>query len=243
MNARNYLYQIVAPTIADYAQNVRSVRHAFLACVATFHTIDYFAKGREKNSLRTHMRKECTSFRLIDRIAHAFKHTESSDNLKVQDVVERPPAFWGTATWNLSRWGDAFGGVTLAKKPDIDLLDELNVVLTYLRSRLPPVEDEWIKAIQLWATNDPRINSVYIFGSRATGQHHHNSDLDLAVQLTGNNVAERDTYTICKAEEWRTKLSSLLPVKVDLQWINSETDTIVWPAVSKHGIKIYPLGF
>jgi hypothetical protein len=36
-----YLKDIVEPTIKDFKDNPASVRHAFLACVATFHAIDY----------------------------------------------------------------------------------------------------------------------------------------------------------------------------------------------------------
>jgi hypothetical protein len=38
-----YLEEIVEPTIADFEQNARSVRHAFLACVTVFHAVDYLA--------------------------------------------------------------------------------------------------------------------------------------------------------------------------------------------------------
>jgi hypothetical protein len=38
-----YLKDIVEPTIKDFEKNPSSVRHAFLACVATFHAVDYLA--------------------------------------------------------------------------------------------------------------------------------------------------------------------------------------------------------
>ncbi len=40
-----YLKTVVDPTIDDFKKNPASVRHAFLACVATFHAIDYLAYG------------------------------------------------------------------------------------------------------------------------------------------------------------------------------------------------------
>jgi hypothetical protein len=43
-NAKRYLDDIVEPTITDFENNPTSVRHAFLACVATFHTVDYIGR-------------------------------------------------------------------------------------------------------------------------------------------------------------------------------------------------------
>ncbi len=41
MDIDRYFEQIVDPTIKDFEANPTSVRHAFLAAVAVFHTIDY----------------------------------------------------------------------------------------------------------------------------------------------------------------------------------------------------------
>jgi hypothetical protein len=38
-----YLDEIAEPTVAEFEKNPTSVRHAFLACVALFHTVDYLA--------------------------------------------------------------------------------------------------------------------------------------------------------------------------------------------------------
>jgi hypothetical protein len=37
---RRYLEEIVEPTVKDFAEHPASVRHAFLACVATYHAVD-----------------------------------------------------------------------------------------------------------------------------------------------------------------------------------------------------------
>lgn len=133
MDAQRYLDDIVVPTITEYAADLTSVRRGFLACVATFHIVDRLATGKAKDALRKRFQKECPAFRQVDRLAHAFKHTSAAGNLKTGDVVKRPPAAWGVAVWGRSRWGDAFGGVTLADDPDFDLLAELNTALAYLK--------------------------------------------------------------------------------------------------------------
>jgi predicted nucleotidyltransferase len=203
--------------------------------------LDYLATGKDKDLLRTQMQKECSSFKIIDRIAHALKHKASAGNMKVEDVVERPPANWGEAVWGISRWGDGVGGVTLNSNPEIDLLNELNATLSHLGNQLPALEDSWIKSIQLFASKDARIAKVFVFGSRAKGTHRYDSDLDIAVQLTGTDPSERDTYAICKSEKWRKELGAVLPIKLDLQWANPETDKTVWPAVLNHGVQIFPI--
>jgi hypothetical protein len=38
-----YLGEVVEPTINELKANRASVRHAFLACVVTFHAVDYLA--------------------------------------------------------------------------------------------------------------------------------------------------------------------------------------------------------
>src|SRR3954468_4524356 len=77
MDAQAYLECIVVPTLNDYAENVTSLRHAFLACVVSYHALDYMAPPKKRKNLRTSWGNECPSFAVIDRIAHAFKHREA----------------------------------------------------------------------------------------------------------------------------------------------------------------------
>jgi hypothetical protein len=50
---KSYLDAIAEPTIKDFENNPTSVRHAFLACVAVFHGIDYLAYPRRQSSYFT----------------------------------------------------------------------------------------------------------------------------------------------------------------------------------------------
>jgi hypothetical protein len=125
MDANRYMTEIVEPTISDFEANPTSVRHAFLACVVTFHSIDYLTYPKKSGSRRKSFRKNSPEFATVDRIAHAFKHVHGGDDreahfqpLKAADVIERPPASWGKAVSGLTRWGDAIGGVTI-KNPRI----------------------------------------------------------------------------------------------------------------------------
>jgi hypothetical protein len=132
-----YLDDIVEPTITDFESHPTSVRHAFLACAATFHAIDYLAYPRKSRGLRQKFRKESADFAIVDDVAHAFKHVVAGDrrkpSLKAQQVISRPPARLGVLVLGLSRLGDAHGGVTLANDVRVDLLGALKRAVTYLR--------------------------------------------------------------------------------------------------------------
>ncbi len=138
-----YLDEIVEPTIKDFEEYPTSVRHAFLACVATFHSVDYLAydgrrrtprKGRAGN-LRKTFEKESVDFNRVDKIAHAFKHVVShgKEKIRATEVISRPPGRAGVARAGLSRVGDPYGGVTLANDVSVDLLGVLKRAVNFLR--------------------------------------------------------------------------------------------------------------
>lgn len=64
MEVSRYVSEMVEPTIADFEYNPTSVRHAFLACVPAFHTIDYLEKPK---LLRQKFRPASADFAEVDR--------------------------------------------------------------------------------------------------------------------------------------------------------------------------------
>ena len=76
-----YLEVIVDPTWDDFHTNRNSVRHAFLACVAIYHSVDRLAEASDKKAghYRKVWAKESIEFKLVDIIAHHFKHVLSDD--------------------------------------------------------------------------------------------------------------------------------------------------------------------
>ena len=135
-----YLNEFVDPTIKDFQENPTSVRHAFLACVVTFHAIDYLTPpGRKPRDLRQKFNRQSSDFATVDDVAHAFKHVLAGDRanprLRASEVIARPPAFFGQAIWDLSHWGDTRGGVTLDRDRQVDLLDALKRAVDFLREK------------------------------------------------------------------------------------------------------------
>jgi hypothetical protein len=124
MNAEAYMKEFVGPAIADFEAKPGSRRHAFIACVVTFHCIDYIARPSANN--RNDFRKENRDFAIVDLVCHAFKHSEgghlcspTQPSLKVDEVTERPPATYDTAVWDQSVWDDSVGGVQLNGQEDL----------------------------------------------------------------------------------------------------------------------------
>jgi hypothetical protein len=133
----DYLADIVEPTLAEFELHPGSRRHGFLACVATFHAVDYLAYPRKSAGLRQKWRRESRDFAIVDEVAHAFKHvvTPSVGNprLKAADVRWRPPAQWGSAAWGYSRWSGPDGGVEV-EGVDEDLLNVVRRAVAFLQS-------------------------------------------------------------------------------------------------------------
>jgi hypothetical protein len=140
MEIDRYFEQIVDPTITDFEANPTSVRHAFLAAVVVFHSVDYLAPGRS-SGLRSKFRKKCVDFATVDRIAHAFKHVKTGhpDNIDLQPlsadgVITRPPMYYGVSgAYGLSRWGDPTGGITLDGDRQQDVLSAVKCAAEFIR--------------------------------------------------------------------------------------------------------------
>src|SRR5262249_27877319 len=91
MDLNQYLDEIVEPTIAEFVENPTSRSHAFLACVTTFHAIDYLAaSGNTPNTgnLRQRFREESGEFAVVDRVAHAFKHVRAYLKARANQPLE-----------------------------------------------------------------------------------------------------------------------------------------------------------
>lgn len=143
MDAKRYMDEIVEPTINDFEANPTSARHGFLACVVTFHAVDYLTHPQKAATKRNLFKAESPEFAFVDRVAHAFKHVQSGHetsaqrpSLNASDVIPRPPAFWDVAIWDLSRWDDAVGGVTIKGQHQHDLLDIVKRATQYLYTKI-----------------------------------------------------------------------------------------------------------
>lgn len=74
-----YIEKIVEPTFEDFKRSGTS-RRAFLTCVAIYHAIDRASEeaGISEGNLRKSW-GETREFKLVDIVAHHFKHLQSND--------------------------------------------------------------------------------------------------------------------------------------------------------------------
>jgi len=144
MDAQSYMNEIVDPTIGDFEVEPTSRRRAFLACVATFHCIDYLTHPKKSKIIRREFQKN-RSFAVVDRVAHAFKHVASGNRnapynppLDVAAVFSRPPMMAGRAECGVSQCGDTVGGIAIWGEGDSDLLLVVKDAAEFLRTKMRP---------------------------------------------------------------------------------------------------------
>jgi hypothetical protein len=101
-----YLKLIVEPTVEDFKRNPFSVRHCFLACVVTYHAIDRVAYPKNVGNLRKKWGEESMEFKLVDIVAHDFKHVKSSDHRPVKRTIPIAHALYGRSHFNKSMFND-----------------------------------------------------------------------------------------------------------------------------------------
>jgi len=135
-----YLEEIVEPTVRDFEANATSRLHAFLACVAACHRVDYLAWPNDPRTLRQKFDRQSAAFRIVNDVGHAFKHVvqgrPDKPRMRASEVIQRPPAMWDIAIWDVSRWDDTVGGVTLSTDPTVDLLETVKVAVEFLWAQI-----------------------------------------------------------------------------------------------------------
>jgi hypothetical protein len=139
-----YLDEIVEPTINDFNRNPASIRHAFLACVATFHSVDYLAYNRtsrlrdagKAKRLVQRFRKASEDFAVVEDVALAFKHVVSSGRPEPRVRSENVVRQQGPFSSGFSA-GFAVQRVTIVDRPDVSLLVAVKRALRFLREYEP----------------------------------------------------------------------------------------------------------
>jgi len=107
MNALSrYLSLIVEPTVEEFRRNPFSLRHAFLACVATYHAIDRVVYPKSAGNMRKAWGKESMEFLIVDHVAHDFKHVKSEDERRVTRGLPLSHAIYGGMGFNTHTLND-----------------------------------------------------------------------------------------------------------------------------------------
>jgi hypothetical protein len=114
MTPADFMNEIVIPTLREFRDERRSRRRAYLACIAVFHLKDHLKKAGETR-IENAMRASCgVAFDVVRGVCNGTKHVETDGShaiaFRAGADTDRPPAVWGEAVWDVSRWDDPHGG-------------------------------------------------------------------------------------------------------------------------------------
>jgi len=77
MDLDEYINRIVDPTFLDFQKNPSSGRHAFLACIVVYHSVDYASFPNKTKEITESWSKYSIEFVIVDMIANHIKHVKS----------------------------------------------------------------------------------------------------------------------------------------------------------------------
>jgi uncharacterized protein len=98
------------------------------------------------------------------------------------------------------------------------------------------------KDVAHWAAGQENIQRVWLFGSRARGDHAGKSDVDIAVEIGGDGVDEIQLRWMDRSGQWKKELKDLFPlsIEIDVELANIEfAQEIVAPAVERDGVLLF----
>jgi hypothetical protein len=91
-----YLKLIVEPTVEEFIRNPTSIRHAELACIAAYHSVDRVSYPHPGSIVAEAWRKQSTAFALIEIFALDAKHVKSWKNKPQPNTIPISAALYGT---------------------------------------------------------------------------------------------------------------------------------------------------
>lgn len=100
-------------------------------------------------------------------------------------------------------------------------------------------------AVAAWGAGKPLVKRVFIFGSRARGDHRPDSDLDVAAELDPVEIEGEDdsggaATWMWEAQGWRGELQALFPFPVQLeQYLENGDAPTVLSGVERSSILVY----
>ncbi|MDI6654214.1 hypothetical protein QMA67_14925 [Gluconobacter japonicus] len=76
MDLDEYINRIVDPTFLDFQKNPSSGRHAFLACIVVYHSVDYASFPNKTKEITEYWSKNSIEFAIVDMIANHIKNVK-----------------------------------------------------------------------------------------------------------------------------------------------------------------------
>jgi hypothetical protein len=142
MTPAEYVNEIVVPTVRDARDCRQSRRHAYLACIVTFHMKDHLEKAGETD-VHQQMQTACPEhFDVVRSVCNGTKHVVLNRGHTIPFVLGsdyyRPPASAGVMECGVSFVGDTDGGRSIRhNKIDYDLYGSTKTLLVAFQREFP----------------------------------------------------------------------------------------------------------
>lgn len=95
-------------------------------------------------------------------------------------------------------------------------------------------------AIVEWAEKHPEIKRVYLYGSRARGDHHAGSDIDLAIEMDAPNPDKAYSMWSAFKSDFDEAPDLHLSAEVQLEWYEKDAGLKkVGPGVATDGMLLF----
>jgi hypothetical protein len=82
---------------------------------------------------------------------------------------------------------------------------------------MPQLTDEQLATIISWAKKTPDVQAVFLSGKRASGTVEPDSDVELALSITGQDPLRRLATFLSRRRAWRGELEAGLSLGVQLE--------------------------
>lgn len=95
-----------------------------------------------------------------------------------------------------------------------------------------------------WARGKPLVKRLYIFGSRARGDHRTDSDIDIAVELDpavfqGSDESGGLATWMFETKAWKAEIEKLLPFPVQLERFREEQTPTIRKGLAQSSHLVY----
>jgi len=100
------------------------------------------------------------------------------------------------------------------------------------------------RKLSAWASGQPLVNRLWVFGSRARDNYRPDSDLDIAIELDMSAAYGADesggfaTWAL-ESSEWQHQLEELTGLRVDLQYYHGISTPTIQSGLQQSSVLIY----
>jgi predicted nucleotidyltransferase len=98
----------------------------------------------------------------------------------------------------------------------------------------------WKEALIEWAQRNPDVAELWVYGSRARGNHREDSDLDVAIVPAGDERRDGLAIWMFGKQAWKREFEASIPVAVHLEYADfRDRDGLVVSELREYGVQTF----